>query len=150
MGGSFVCVYAHIVFSTKDRLPLLHDAVRPRLWDYMGGILRNHGCVPLRVGGMVDHVHVLLKLSKDHTVPDVVRDLKSNSSRWIRETLEGFAHFGWQQGYAAFSVSVNGLDQVAGYIAHQDAHHAEKSFQDEFRELLDRIGVEYDERYLWR
>ena len=149
MAGSFVCIYAHIVFSTKGRAPLLSEDIRACVWEYSGGILRNHGCVPIKIGGMADHVHVLVELAKDRTAPDVVRDLKSNSSRWIRSTFEGLSQFGWQQGYVAFSVGVNGLERVSGYIAHQEEHHREKGFQEEFLDFLRRHGAKCDERYIW-
>ncbi len=150
MAGSFVRMHAHIVFSTKDRMPLLGIETRQRVWDYLGAILRNVGATPVQIGGVADHVHILAELPKDRTVPDLVRDLKSNSTRWIRETFEGLSHFSWQEGYAAFSVSLAGLDSVAGYIGHQDSHHASKGFQDEFVEFLNRMGVQYDQRYIWR
>jgi REP element-mobilizing transposase RayT len=150
MAGSYVRIDVHIVFSTKDRLPLLGDGVRQRVWDYLGAILRNHGSTPMTIGGTADHVHVLAQLPKDRAVPDVVREVKSNSTRWIREAFEGLERFSWQEGYAAFSITVTGLDRVSGYIAHQEAHHQEKSFQEEFVEFLNQAGVEYDERYIWQ
>jgi putative transposase len=142
MPGSFVCIYAHIVFGTKNRTPWLAEGIRRPVWEYMGAILRNHGCTPIEIGGAADHVHVLVELAKDRAVPSTVRDLKSNSARWMRSELPGLGSFSWQEGYSAFSVSVGGLEQVKRYIARQEEHHRRASFEDEMLEFLRRHGVE--------
>jgi len=146
--ASFVCLHYHIVFSTKDRRPVATPEVRPRLWGYIGGIVQSQGGVALAIGGTADHVHVLAGLPKGKTVPDAIREIKANSSRWVRETFPELG-FAWQAGYGAFTVGVRGLPRVKGYIARQDEHHATVSFEDEFRSFLAEHGLAYDERYLW-
>ncbi|MBM3476300.1 MAG: IS200/IS605 family transposase [Armatimonadetes bacterium] len=146
--ASFACLYYHLVFATKGREPLVTPEIAPRLWSYIGGIIRSQGGLALAIGGTADHVHLLASLPKNRTIPDLLREIKANSSRWVHET---FPHprFAWQDGYAAFTVSVRGLPQVNAYIAGQEEHHAKVSFEDEFRSFLAEHGVEYDERYLW-
>jgi putative transposase len=150
MPGSFASLNYHVVFSTKDRLPLISADLAPDLHAYLGGTARAKGDVALRVGGMADHVHVLLSLPGRRAVADAIRDLKANSSRWVRETYPGLPQFAWQEGYAAFTVGVSGLAQVRGYIENQEIHHREVTFQEEFAAFLKRHGLEFDERYLWR
>ena len=146
--SSLVCLYYHIVFSTKDRALLLTPTLRERLWPYLGGIIRDQGGIALAVGGTADHVHVLARLAKDRTIPDVLRELKGSSSHWVHEMSPELS-FGWQAGYAAFTVGVRGVPQVQAYIARQEEHHWTTTFQDELRAFLDQHGIEYDERYLW-
>ena len=146
--SSFVCLCCHIVFSTKSRLHVITPDIRPRLWGYLGGILREQGGVALAVGGTDNHVHLLASLDKKAVVPDVVRGLKTNSSRWVHETF-GRPMFGWQEGYAAFSVGVRSVPQVQAYIRNQDDHHREATFEEEFAAFLQQHGVVYDERFLW-
>ena len=146
--ASFACLYYHLVFAAKGREPLVTPEIRPRLWGYIGGIIRSQGGLALAIGGTADHVHLLASLPKNRTIPDLLREIKANSSRWVHETFprSGFA---WQDGYAAFTVSVRGLTQVKAYIARQEEHHRKVSFEDEFRSFLAEHGVEFDERYLW-
>ena len=146
--SSFTCLYYHVVFGTKERRPLITPDIRPRLYAYVGGIVRDQRGTVLAIGGGDDHVHVLADLDKARTIPDAVRDWKRGSSRWVHEEL-GDARFGWQTGYAAFTVSVSGLPQVKAYIAGQDEHHRAVTFEEEYRSFLERHGVEYDEQYLW-
>jgi len=146
--ASFACLYYHLVFAAKGREPLVTPEIRPRLWGYIGGIIRSQGGLALAIGGTADHVHILASLPKNRTIPDLLREIKANSSRWVHET---FPHprFAWQDGYAAFTISVRGLPQVKAYIARQEEHHAKVSFEDEFRSFLAQHGVEYDERHIW-
>jgi REP element-mobilizing transposase RayT len=145
---SFVCLYYHLIFATKGRAPLIGPEVRPRLWDYLGGILRSQGGVPHAIGGTANHVHILTALGKSKTIPDVLREVKAGSSQWVHETFPRVP-FAWQEGYAAFTVGVQGLAQVEAYIARQEEHHRQVAFEAEFRSFLAEHGVEYDERYLW-
>ena len=149
MPQSLAAAYCHIVFSTKQREHLISEDIAEQLYPYFGGILRERRCVLLIAGGMPDHVHLLVSLSREITIADTLRDLKTNSSRWIHESFPSRRTFAWQTGYAAFSVSASQLPTVKRYIAQQREHHEKQSFQDEYRQLLDKHGIEYDERYVW-
>jgi REP element-mobilizing transposase RayT len=146
---SLVSLNVHVVFSTKNREPLIDRELAPRLYGYLGGIVRNTGAVLLAVGGVEDHVHLLVSLGRQSCVSDLVRDVKSNSSAWVHETFPDRARFAWQSGYGAFTVSVSLLARVREYIANQEDHHKKQTFQEEFREFLRRHGIEWDERYVW-
>jgi REP element-mobilizing transposase RayT len=148
MPSTHLSLYCHLIFSTKDRQPLILDAWRERLHAYLGGVIRAEGAVPHAVGGTIDHVHVLIGLRATHRLADLVREVKSTSSQWIHETL-GVRRFSWQEGYGAFSVSPGDLEQVRKYIEDQADHHRKASFQEEYVEFLLRNGVQYDPRYLW-
>lgn len=145
MAHSFHCLYVHIIFSTKDRLPLIPKDQQRRLWRYLGGILKNHGMKSVAIGGMPDHVHILASLSADVSTAKALNLLKSNSSKWMRERGE----FAWQEGYAAFSVSASALDSVVEYIENQARHHKKRDFMEEYLALLQRHGVEYDPRWVF-
>ncbi len=150
MPQSLVQVYVHVVFSTKHRTPFLLDrALREETHHYLGGTCRNLESPPIIVGGVADHVHILCHLSKNWSVSDVVRDLKRESSKWLKDRSPDLSHFYWQNGYGAFSVSPRELDVVTEYIANQESHHATESFQDEFRAILAEYRTDYDERYVW-
>jgi REP element-mobilizing transposase RayT len=149
MPQSLVSLHAHVVFSTKNREPFITPDLAPRLYPYLGGVVRNTGSVLVAVGGMPDHVHLLVSLGRQACVADLVRDVKANSSRWVHETFPDRSAFAWQNGYGAFGVSASILEQVRGYIANQADHHRTVSFQDEFRDFLRRHGIEWDERYVW-
>jgi REP element-mobilizing transposase RayT len=137
----------HLVFSTKNREPLIDDAWRPELHAYIGGSVRNRKGELLAAGGIPDHIHLLTRVPADRTVSDFVRDVKALSSGWRHDL--GDAGFGWQNGYGAFTVSASMVDSVTGYIARQPEHHRTQTFREEFVEFLRRHGVEYDDRYLW-
>jgi len=149
MAGSFASLYYHLVFSTKDRRRLITPDIAPRIYEYIGGIIRAKLGVSMLIGGMPDHTHILTSLDKTIAVADALRDIKSNSTSWIRETFPAFAKFSWQEGYGAFTVSPGELDQVKAYIAGQEAHHRTVTFQEEFLEFLHRYQIPYDERYIW-
>jgi len=146
---SFTCLHYHLIFSTKQRAPLITADLQPRLYDYIGGIIRGQdGCL-LAAGGMPDHIHLLARLSKEVSVSGALRVIKTNSSKWVHETFPDHHAFAWQTGYAAFCVSYSGLESVKHYIASQAEHHRTVSFQDELRTFLRRHQMEFDERYLW-
>jgi putative transposase len=149
MPQSFTSLHFHLIFSTKGRTPFIDAQLRPRLYEYMGGILRAHDSVLLAAGGMPDHVHLLVSLCKERSITETLRTVKANSSRWIHETFPEMQAFAWQTGYAAFSVSLSNLDQVKGYLAKQEEHHRVKTFKEEFVDFLKRHYLEYDEKYLW-
>ncbi|MCU0963238.1 MAG: IS200/IS605 family transposase [Pirellulaceae bacterium] len=149
MPQSYVSLPVHMVFSTKHRQPLITDDIRTRLFEYLGGTFRAHGCALLAAGGMPDHVHLLVSLSKQTAVSDILREVKASSSKWIHDTFPGQSGFAWQSGYGAFAVSHSNLPAVRRYIANQAEHHRQRSFQEEFIALLQRHEISYDERYLW-
>ncbi|MGK2855845.1 MAG: IS200/IS605 family transposase [Thermoanaerobaculia bacterium] len=148
MAHSYNAHYVHLVFSTKGRRASLAPEVRTELFPVLIGISRNVGTTPIRVGGWVDHVHLLLALSASSQVASIVRDLKSNSSRWIHEHWPAKKGFAWQDGYAAFSVSPGKLESVKRYIETQEEHHRRLSFRDEYLAFLDAAGIVYDERFV--
>lgn len=149
MPQSCASLYCHIVFSTKGRLPQIDPEWQQRLYDYMGGILRNNECVLTAAGGMPDHVHLLVSLSREKSVAEIVRVVKANSSKWIHETFPMCANFAWQAGYGAFSVSRSNVEVVRTYLARQPEHHRVRTFQEEFVEFLERHEIEYNAAYLW-
>jgi len=149
MAHSYASLLTHAVFSTKDRAPLIADALRERLFPYLGGIARRLEVGALTVGGTADHVHVLLSLPPTRCVADVLRDLKANSSRWIHETWPDRRAFARQTGYGAFSVSESNREGVLRYIREQERHHRRRTFKEEFLALLERHHIPYDEQYIW-
>jgi putative transposase len=150
MPQSLSAVYLHLIFSTKNRQPLLRDpALRTETHAYLGGISKKLDCPPIIVGGVDDHVHLLARQARTITQADWIKELKRVSSIWIKEREPILADFAWQSGYGAFSVSVSNLDAVEHYIAHQEEHHRERSFQDEYRAFLKRHNVAWDEQYVW-
>lgn len=149
MGQSLVKNYIHLVFSTKHRQHLIHPPVEEELHSYLGGICKNLGCQPLKLGGCTDHIHMLFMLSQKVALMKVVEEVKSHSSKWIKTKGEGYENFYWQDGYGAFSVNPRQVDRVIAYIANQKEHHGKKTFQDEYRGFLKRYKVDYDERYVW-
>jgi putative transposase len=146
---SLVSLNVHLIFSTKNREPVIDADLALRLYGYMGGIIRNTGSVLLAVGGMPDHVHLLVSLGRQTCIADLVRDTKANSSAWVHETFPERGSFAWQAGYGAFTVSISVLERVRLYIVNQERHHRRRTFQDEFLALLKAHGLEYDERYVW-
>ena len=150
MPQSLAQIYLHLVFSTKERRPFLQDKdFRQRTHAYLAAICNGHGSTCLVVGGVEDHVHVLCRLSRTHSVSETVKELKRSSSLWIKRESPQVAAFHWQDGYGAFSVSPSHIEALKRYIGDQEAHHRRESFQDEFRRLLNKYGVEFDERYVW-
>jgi len=149
MPQSLAQVYVHLIFSTKHREPLLAQAIRRRMHGYLATVLSNDECPALRVGGTADHVHLLFRPSKNRALAEVVENVKTSSSRWVKTQVPSLRSFHWQNGYGGFSVSPAELDSVAAYIEGQEEHHRVVSFQEEYRKLLAAYGVEYDERYVW-
>ena len=149
MAQSLVKNYLHIIFSTKHRQPLIHDPVSLELYSYLAGICRNLECYPLKVGGYIDHVHILCMLSRKIALMKLLEEVKSHSSSWIKTKGPSLANFYWQDGYGAFSVSPSHVDIVKAYIEKQAEHHRKKSFQEEYLEFLKQYSIQYDERYLW-
>ena len=135
----------HVVFSTKERRPWLTSDIQERLWPYFGGIARENKMKALKVGGVEDHVHILLSLPSTLAISKAVQLLKGNSSKWIHETFPKLKTFEWQEGYGAFSIGVSGVDDTIKYIGNQADHHRKKSFKDELKAFLTKHDLEYEE-----
>ena len=139
----------HIVFSTKDRAPLLSPEVRRDLHAYLATVARNAGCERYRAGGVSDHVHLAIRLSRTMAIAQLVEEMKTSSSKWLKTQSTALGHFAWQRGYGAFSVGPSDLEALRIYIDTQEEHRRVRTFQEEYRAFLKRYGVEYDERYVW-
>jgi REP element-mobilizing transposase RayT len=142
-------LYVHLVFSTKNRRDWIDAAIQPQLFAYMAMLLKDLGCHPVIVGGMPDHLHLLADIAKTRSISEVAGDIKRKSSKWIKRKGRKYAKFSWQNGYGAFSVSQSQLEIVRQYIENQDAHHNQFDFKTELRTIMNRYGIDYDERYLW-
>jgi REP element-mobilizing transposase RayT len=150
MSQSLAKILVHTVFSTKSRQPFLGDSgLRQELHSYLCGILTKHYCQPIIVGGVEDHVHLLCALSRTCPAAEMVKELKRGSSLWLKTRKPGLQEFAWQNGYGIFSVAFSQIDLVREYITGQEEHHRKISFQDEFRQLLRRYEIEFDERDVW-
>ena len=150
MSQSLVQVYLHVVFSTKNRVPhLKEERIREKVHAYLAGACKNLDCSSLLLGGTEDHVHILCCLSKNLAIKELIRELKRESSKWVKEGRPELRRFAWQAGYGAFSISPAHVEPVRRYIAGQMRHHHREAFQDEFRRLLKKYNVRYDERYVW-
>ena len=147
---SYVSSYFHCVFSTKERRRLITPELRDRLWPFLGGIARQNKMKAIEVGGIEDHIHILLSLPSTMAVAKALQLIKGGSSKWIHETFPEHRLFAWQEEYGAFSVSVSQLDKTIEYIKSQAEHHRKMTFQEEFLALLKKHRIEYDERYLWK
>ena len=145
MPSTHTSLYFHLVFSTKDRMPLIENNWKNKLHAYLGGIIRNLKGVALAVGGIENHVHLLVSLNAMHCLS---RELKASSSGWIHQEI-GLKSFAWQIGYGAFTVSPNNLERVKNYVLNQEIHHQKQKFEDEYVGLLKTSDVEYDDKYLW-
>jgi len=146
---SYISSYFHCVFSTKERRNLITPTLRDRLWPFLGGIARKNKMKAIEIGGMEDHIHILLSLPSTLSIAKALQLIKGGSSKWVHETFPDHRMFGWQVKYGAFSVSFSQLDTIIQYIKDQKEHHRQMTFQEEFIALLKKHRVEYDERYLW-
>lgn len=149
MPQSFACMNCHLVFSTKNRDPLITENIATRLYEYIGGTCRGNSDVLIAAGGMPDHIHLIVSLGKETSATTAVRTIKSNSSRWVHETFDNLRGFAWQNGYGAFAISYSNIDDVKRYIDNQAEHHRVRTFKEEFIALLKRHNMPYDERYVW-
>ncbi len=147
MMSTYYSLHYHVVFSTKFRKPWIRDVWRDRLHEYLGGTVRSLEGKPLKVGGVDDHVHLLVGLKTTHCVADFLRELKKSATTWVHDAVQ-LRSFRWQEGYSVFSVSPTAREQVSRYIANQKEHHRKHSFREELRVLLESAGVEYDPKYL--
>jgi REP element-mobilizing transposase RayT len=149
MAHSYTQLLYHLVFSTKQREPLLVPSVLPRLCEYLGGAVRGEGGTALIVNGMPDHIHILARVRQDVALSNVLRAIKANSSGWVHDTFPDLGGFAWQAGYGAFTVSASQAPKVRRYIETQQEHHRNRTFQEEFIVFLKAHGIEYDDRHLW-
>ena len=148
MPSTHTSLHYHLVFSTQNREPWFGADFRPKLFAYLGGVIKGLEGHPHAVGGVADHVHLLVGLKPTHCLSDVMRELKAQSSLWTKEQLNRSA-FAWQDGYGAFTVSAPDLEKVRKYVLGQEEHHRQTTFQEEYLDFLQRGLVEYDERFLW-
>jgi len=150
MPHSYVSNMVHYIFSTKERFPSIDQELEARLWPYIGGIARENGMRALAIGGTNDHVHALLSLPATLSVAKAIQLIKGGSSKWIHDQLPKHRKFAWQDGYGAFSASASQMKSVVRYIDGQKEHHRKRTFEEEFLDFLDKHGVEYDRRYVFR
>ena len=148
MPSTHLSLHYHLVFSTKYRMPFIAPEWRANLHAYLGGIVKGLDGVPLAIGGIEDHVHLLVGLRATHRLDYVLRDVKADSSIWIHKTV-GLKKFEWQSGYLGLTVSPSQLERVKRYILNQEKHHRRQTFQEEYLEMLRLSGIEFDDRYLW-
>jgi putative transposase len=149
MAHTFCSLNVHCIFSTKDRVPVLGAEVRERLWPYMGGIARQNGIRPACIGGVADHVHLLLSLPTTIAVAKAIQLIKGGSSAWIHDTFRQLPNFAWQEGYGAFNVSVSHLSETVEYIKNQAEHYRTRTFQEEYLEFLKKHNPQLEDKYLW-
>ncbi len=149
MPQSLSNVLLHLVFSTKNRHPFIDDEIDGDLYAYMAGVFKANDCPAVLIGGAHDHIHALCNLSRTTAVSDLVQEVKTASSKWMKAKGARYQGFSWQAGYGVFSVSQSSVDRARAYIACQREHHTVRTFQDEFRHLLRQCGVAFDERYVW-
>ncbi len=149
MPQSLAKIVIHIVFSTKNHAPFLTEPIREQLFPYMAGILNKLDSKAILINGAEDHVHILCLLSRNHTVAEIIEEVKKRSSKWIKTMDQECATFQWQNGYGVFSVSQSRVSAVHNYITDQAEHHRAVTFKEEFREFLNKYQVQYDEQYLW-
>jgi REP element-mobilizing transposase RayT len=147
MSDTFSNLSVHVVFSTKNRIPMMTKRLRQRVFPYIGGIIKGLGGTVISIGGMPDHAHVVARLPTNMCVADFVRDVKADSSKWVNEQSTDL-EFAWQRGYGAFSISQSVVASVARYVRNQERHHRLRSFEEELKMLLTRHGIDFDENYL--
>lgn len=150
MSQSLAKIYVHIVFSTKRRYAFLADAsIRSEMFRYLGGTCKASNCPVIAIGGAADHVHVLCVLSKNVAASELIQSIKQSSSKWVKTKNAMLRKFSWQNGYGVFSVSQSQVETVRRYVSNQETHHRKNTFQDEFRSLLNKYNVAFDEKYVW-
>lgn len=148
MPHTYTNLLFHIVFSTKDRIPFIKSDLEERLYEYIGGTIRGLGAICLEIGGVEDHIHILVKLKPTLNISKFLEKLKPSVTKWARSIIH--PKFEWQDGYGAFSIGESQIPAVRKYIRNQKEHHKKQSFEDEFKSMLTQAGIEFDEKYLWR
>jgi REP element-mobilizing transposase RayT len=149
MAQTLVSLMVHVIFSTKNRERFITPEIEPEVYAYIGGILKNHESRLLGAGGTSDHVHLLISQSKNVSLSSLMKDVKKDSSSWIKTKGNQFRNFHWQDGYGAFSLRQSDIPELNKYIANQKEHHRKRSFREELIQFLQDEGIAYDERYLW-
>jgi REP element-mobilizing transposase RayT len=149
MSHSYVSAMHHCVWSTKYRRNTITSALRDRLLPYLGGIARKNNMKALAIGGVEDHVHMLLSVPATMAISKAVQLIKGGSSKWVHDTFPQFHEFGWQEGYGAFSIGISQSDDTVAYIDNQAEHHRRRTFQEEFIAFLEKHGIEYDPDHVW-
>lgn len=149
MAQTHVSVYLHIVFSTKNRFPFIRPEIEKELFAYIGGACGNHKCRLIAANGTANHIHLLISIDKRVSIPDLVGELKRQSSKWIKTVGLNYSKFAWQDGYSAFSVGHTQLKDVQTYIQKQKSHHEKVLFEDEMRGFYKRYQLEFDEQFVW-
>src|SRR5271166_5712458 len=139
----------HLVWSTKEREQLILPEYKERIFQFLGGAFKNADCNIFQVGGMPDHVHILLGIPPKYAVSEIIRDVKVCSSKWIAHTFPQCRNFSWQEGFGSFTVSASQKDNVFQYIVNQEHYHKTRTFREEFIELIIKHGIQFDEKYLW-
>ena len=150
MAQTLVSLLVHVIFSTKNRELFISPSIEPEWFAYMGGILKNQNSRLLDAGGTADHVHLLISQSKNVSLSSLMKDLKRDSSFWIKTKGRQFDNFHWQDGYGAFSIGHSQIAALKKYISQQKEHHRKRTFQEELMAFFDEYGMEYDVRYLWK
>jgi REP element-mobilizing transposase RayT len=149
MANTYTSLNIHYVFSTKNRAPHIIKEVRERLWAFMGGIARENQMKARCIGGIADHVHLLVSMPTTLSISKGIQLIKGGASAWVHATFPEMQDFAWQEGYGAFSVSISHLDETIAYIENQEEHHRYKSFQEEYVAFLKKHQIDYEEKYLW-
>src|SRR5437868_549019 len=149
MANTYTALHYHFVFSTKGRQAWIRREIEERVWEYLGGIAKTNGMKALKIGGIEDHIHMLLGAPPTFAPAKIAQLVMGGSSLWIHETFPELAEFAWQDGYGAFTVSKSQLSDLIEYVKNQREHHRTRTFQEEYRAFLEKHGIEYDERYLW-
>jgi len=149
MAQSLSKLYVHLIFHIKNKYAPIHESDKNDLYAYMGSVIKDNGSIPIIINGTEDHVHILCVMSKNIALAKLVEEIKRHSSRWIKTLNPKYRQFGWQGGYAGFSVSQSLHDKTKNYIATQEKHHKKMTFKDELTAFLREYGIVYDERYLW-
>jgi len=149
MANTYTCLHYHIIFSTKVRERWITPDIEERIWSYLGGIANENKMTPLKIGGVEDHVHLVMGVHPTVAISQGLKLLKTGSSGWVRNTFPGMKGFGWQDGYAAFAVSKSLLPEVIAYVENQREHHKTRTFQEEYLAFLRKHEIEYDERYVF-
>jgi putative transposase len=149
MPQSLSQVLLHIVFSTKNRVPMITLDIEPELYAYLGQICNNHRCPSILINGISNHIHILCGLSRTYTIAELVEELKTGTSKWVKTKLPNLSKFSWQNGYGVFSVDWKSAEYVKSYISGQKEHHHKVTFEEEYRKMLRDFGMQYDDRYVW-
>jgi REP element-mobilizing transposase RayT len=149
MPNTYTQIHIHFVFAVKHRNAVINDSWKEELYKYIAGIIRNNEHKLIAIGGMPDHIHILIGVRPSQSISDLMQDVKGNSSKWINEKRYLNTKFEWQEGYGAFSYSKSQINDVVNYINNQETHHAKKSFKEEYLEILKKFEVDYDEKYVF-